>query len=35
MTTFQFRAKWKEELVVTASGGSFILDLTMRVVRAT
>ena len=35
MTTFQFQPKWMEELVVNASGGSFILDLTMRGVRAT
>lgn len=34
MTTFQFQPKWKEELVVTASDGSFILDFTMGVLHA-
>ena len=34
MTTFQFQPKWKEELVVIASDGSFILDLTMGVLHA-
>ena len=34
MTTFQFQPQWKEELVVTASDGSFTLDLTMGILRA-
>ena len=34
MTTFQFQPKWMEEIVVTASDGSFILDLNVGVLRA-
>lgn len=26
---FQFHGRWKEELVVTAQGGSFVLDMPM------
>ena len=33
-TTFHFQPRWKEELVVTGSGGSFILELTMGVYSA-
>ena len=29
MTRFQFRPRWKEELVVTANEGSFCFDLAM------
>jgi hypothetical protein len=29
MNTFTFEAKWKEELVCTGEGGSFVLELTM------
>ena len=28
-TTFQFSPRWKEELVVTGPGGSFVLELPM------
>lgn len=31
---FHFRARWKEELVVTGPGGSFILELPMGVLSA-
>ena len=27
--TFAFAARWREELVCTAAGGSFVLELTM------
>jgi len=33
-TVFQFKARWKEELVVTGPGGSFILELPMGVLSA-
>jgi len=29
MSDFTFKPRWKEELVVTGSGGSFILELPM------
>lgn len=32
--TFRFLARWKEELVVTGPGGSFILELPMGVLTA-
>jgi len=32
--TFQFRPRWKEELVVSSPGGSFILELPMGVYAA-
>lgn len=28
---FKFQARWKEELVVTCSGGSFVLEMPMGV----
>lgn len=28
-TTFKFQPRWKEELVVTGPGGSFVLELPM------
>jgi hypothetical protein len=31
---FSFQPRWKEELVVTASGGSFVLELPMGVLSA-
>ncbi|MES2444068.1 MAG: hypothetical protein V4574_14660 [Pseudomonadota bacterium] len=31
---FHFQPRWKEELVVTASGGSFVLELPMGVLSA-
>ena len=31
---FQFQPRWKEELVVTAEGGSFVLELPMGVLSA-
>jgi len=31
---FSFQARWKEELVVTGPGGSFILELPMGVLSA-
>jgi len=31
---FSFRPRWKEELVVTGSGGSFVLELPMGVLSA-
>ena len=34
MNTFKFQARWKEELVVTGPGGSFILELPMGVLSA-
>lgn len=33
-TTFQFQPRWKEELVVTGPGGSFVLELPMGVYSA-
>jgi len=33
-TTFQFEPRWKEELVVKGSGGSFVLELPMGVYSA-
>lgn len=32
--TFQFQARWKEELVVTGPGGAFVLELPMGVLSA-
>ena len=32
--TFQFHPRWKEELVVTGPGGSFILELPMGIYSA-
>jgi hypothetical protein len=32
--TFSFLPRWKEELVVTGPGGSFILDLPMGILSA-
>ncbi len=34
MSTFKFQPRWKEELVVTGPGGSFILELPMGVLSA-
>jgi hypothetical protein len=34
MAMFSFRPKWKEELVCTGPGGSFILELPMGVLSA-
>lgn len=34
METFEFQPRWKEELVCTAAGGSFILELPMGVLTA-
>ena len=34
MPTFSFRAKWKEELVCTGPGGSFVLELPMGILTA-
>ena len=34
MSTFEFHPRWKEELVVTGSGGSFILELPMGILSA-
>lgn len=34
MNRFQFRPKWKEELVITADEGSFRIDLAMGVLTA-
>jgi len=31
---FQFQPRWKEELVVTGSGGSFVLELPMGILSA-
>ncbi len=33
-TTFRFQPRWKEELVVTGSGGTFVLELAMGVYSA-
>ena len=29
MSTFTFQARWKEELVCTGAGGTFVLELSM------
>jgi hypothetical protein len=34
MSTFKFQARWKEELVCTGPGGSFVLELPMGVLSA-
>ena len=34
MSTFTFRGRWREELVCTGPGGSFILELAMGVLTA-
>ena len=34
MATFKFQPRWKEELVCTGPGGSFILELPMGVLTA-
>ncbi len=34
MSEFIFQPRWKEELVVTGSGGSFILELPMGILSA-
>ena len=34
MSTFKFQPRWKEELVVTGPGGSFILELPMGIFSA-
>lgn len=34
MTTFTFQARWKEELVCTGPGGTFVLELPMGVLSA-
>lgn len=34
MSEFKFQPRWKEELVVTGSGGSFILELPMGILSA-
>ena len=34
MSTFKFQPRWKEELVVSGPGGSFILELPMGVLSA-
>lgn len=34
MSVFEFRAKWKEELVCTGPGGSFVLELPMGILTA-
>ncbi len=34
MNTFSFCPRWKEELVVTGPGGSFILELPMGILSA-
>jgi hypothetical protein len=34
MSTFTFSPRWKEELVCTGPGGTFILELTMGVLGA-
>lgn len=33
-TTFEFKPRWKEELVVTGPGGDFILELPMGILSA-
>lgn len=34
MSTFNFQPKWKEELVCTGPGGSFVLELPMGILTA-
>lgn len=34
MSTFQFQARWKEELVCTGPGGQFVLELPMGILTA-
>jgi len=34
MSVFKFEPRWKEELVVTGQGGSFVLELPMGVLSA-
>jgi hypothetical protein len=34
MSTFKFKARWKEELAITGSGGEFVLELPMGVLSA-
>ena len=34
MTTFTFQARWKEELVCTGPGGTFVLELPMGILSA-
>ena len=34
MSTFTFQPRWKEELVCTGPGGSFVLDLPMGILTA-
>jgi hypothetical protein len=34
VSIFAFRAKWKEELVCTGPGGSFVLELPMGILTA-
>ena len=34
MSTFTFQPRWKEELVCTGTGGSFVLELPMGVLSA-
>jgi len=34
MSNFKFQARWKEELVCTAPGGTFVLELPMGVLSA-
>jgi hypothetical protein len=34
MSTFSFQPRWKEELVCTGPGGSFVLELPMGVLSA-
>ncbi|MCW8108575.1 hypothetical protein OPS25_08710 [Alteromonas ponticola] len=34
MSIFKFQPRWKEELVVTGPGGSFILELPMGILTA-
>lgn len=34
MSTFKFQARWKEELVCTGPGGTFVLELPMGVLSA-
>ncbi|MGI1680225.1 MAG: hypothetical protein K6L75_15905 [Cellvibrionaceae bacterium] len=34
MNTFTFQPRWKEELIVTGPGGSFVLELPMGILSA-
>lgn len=34
MSTFKFQPRWKEELVCTGPGGSFVLELPMGILSA-